>query len=286
MYTSSLALAFVSLAFAQDQVRGERRARARGGRALGGPCAPSIFPIHSPKSLAPPPARAPVPPRRAPQPAPSQFRGKWVGTVTQSWGQVGPLAIALQCLPQNLSAASTLTIGADGFPFALSSRPASTTTAGANSYTLPAYSGLNGTWAAFAGSTASIRTSASQLECISMQRQGNQLQVLLLGGTGWGVPAQCSPAASQLVPSGFAAPYCKAQPGTNQAPFESTGACGGRGPPQGAFFLPPPPLSHTLPPLAVLGVYTLQQETSGASGSSLSLLLALASIGAMLITFS
>ena len=154
------------------------------------------------------------------QPAPSQFVGTWKGKVEQTWGQVSASdPLALECINQTLAQDSTLVIM--DFPFALSGHPASTTTAGANLLTIPAYPGLSGTFSSFSGSTASVRVNSSTLVCISMERQGSILKILLLGGAGFSVAEQCNSAAASFVPSAFTAPFCKSLPGS-RAPFQST----------------------------------------------------------------
>ena len=153
------------------------------------------------------------------QPAPPNFIGVWKGTVQQTWGQVGPSIGALECLNTTLSQASTLII--QNYPFTLSGHPSATTTAGANIYVFPSFGGLNGTWAAYTGTTASVRTDATTLVCLSMQRKGSTLTTVFLGGAGFSVEQQCSPAANTLVPNSFTQPYCKSLPGS-RSPYQST----------------------------------------------------------------
>ena len=79
--------------------------------------------------------------------------------------------------------------------------------------------------ASYSGTTASIRVGGPGgiLQCISLQRSGNQLTTVLLGGAGFSVEDQCNPnAATSLVPNGFSVPYCNPS-GPNNAPFQSTG---------------------------------------------------------------
>ena len=71
------------------------------------------------------------------------------------------------------------------------------------------------------GTTASIRV-GSNLECISIVRSGNVLYTVLLGGSGFSVASQCNPDATSLVPKPYSEPYCFSNPGTNNAPFQST----------------------------------------------------------------
>lgn len=80
--------------------------------------------------------------------------------------------------------------------------------------------------AQYSGTTASIRVGGpgGALQCISMQRSGNTLTTVLLGGSGFSVADQCNPAAATvLVTNGFSVPFCNALPGTNNAPYQSTG---------------------------------------------------------------
>jgi hypothetical protein len=146
-----------------------------------------------------------------------------------------------------VSAPSTLSI--TGFPFKLSPHSAVTANGeetGANIYIFPAYAGLNGSFASFSGSTASVRVGgpAGVLVCISLQRTGNTLSSVMLGGAGISVSQQCSPSAASLFPNAFSAPFCSSLPNTTNAPYISS----------------------------VLGVYTLQSGgSSGASSSAIAL---------------
>ena len=179
--------------------------------------------------------------------------------MTQTWAQVSATdRAALQCVPETVSAPSSLSI--TGYPFKLSAHNSVTSNAGANIYIFPAYAGLNGTFAAFSGTTASIRVGGASgtLVCLSMQRSGNTLTTVLLGGEGFSVAQQCSPSAASLVPSAFSAPYCASLPNTTNAPYKST----------------------------VLGVYTLQSGgTSAASSSTVMGLMVTISVLVSLVLF-
>ena len=125
---------------------------------------------------------------------------------------------------------------------------------GANVYIFPAYAGLNGSFAAFSGSTASVRVggAAGRLVCLSMQRSGNTLTTVLLGGAGFTFEQQCSPSAASLVPNAFNTPFCSSLPNTTNAPYKST----------------------------VLGIYTLQSGgQSGASSAAFALSAAIFAAG-------
>lgn len=175
--------------------------------------------------------------------------------MTQTWAQVNASnPNALECVPQSISSASTLSI--TGFPFQLSPSSAVTTTAGANTYVKPAFSGINGTWSSYSGTTASVRVGgpSGALVCLSLQRSGNSLSLVLLGGEGFSVAQQCSPSASTLVPNAFSAPYCASLNSSSNAPYKSS----------------------------VLGVFQLQSGgSSGASSSAFALTAAVLAAGSV-----
>lgn len=88
------------------------------------------------------------------QNAPAQFVGTWVGTRKQVFAQVDPTVNpdALECETTTLSSPSqTITIGTKNVAF---SAYGATITGGLG---MAAFQGLTGTWAAFTGSTASVR---------------------------------------------------------------------------------------------------------------------------------
>jgi hypothetical protein len=145
------------------------------------------------------------------QPAPSQFQGVWSGTVTQKWGQVGSDPKALQCTPDTTEFSVPSTITINNFATNISAHGAVTQNYGNPNWVFPAYAGMVGTWAAYSGTTASIRING-QLQCISMVRSGNTLTTVLLGGEGFTYQNQCSSSATSLVPNALTDPYCQALP--------------------------------------------------------------------------
>lgn len=120
------------------------------------------------------------------------------------------------------SAPQTLTIGATDVTFGATS--ATTTSVNGRQLGVAAYPGLTGTWAAFEGSTGSIRTSPSVLQCFSFDVTGTgndrKLTVGWLGGSGFTVANQCAPDAIAQSPTSFDAPYCASLPGS-LSPWQS-----------------------------------------------------------------
>jgi hypothetical protein len=175
--------------------------------------------------------------------------------MTQTWAQVNASnPNALECVPQRVSSPSSLSI--TGYPFQLSPSSAVSATAGANTYTFPSYAGLNGTFSSYSGTTASVRVGgpSGTLVCLSLQRSGSSLYLVLLGGEGFSVAQQCSPSASSLVPNAFNTPFCATLNSSSNAPYKST----------------------------VLGVYTLQSGgSSGASSAAFALSAAALAAGAV-----
>ena len=95
---------------------------------------------------------------------------------------------------------------------------------------------------------------SGQLECVSLQRSGNSLSLVLLGGAGFSVAQQCSPSASTLIPNPFNTPYCASLNSSSNAPYKSS----------------------------VLGVFQLQSGgSSGASSKAVALFSAALAAGSL-----
>ena len=159
---------------------------------------------------------------------------------------------ALECVSSILSSLpQVVTIGPHDVTFGATAT--SLTTVNGRLLGVAAYPGLKGTWASFAGSTGSIRTSPTILQCYSFQVTGSgndrKLTIGWLGGTGYSVSQQCSPTAIALSPTAFTNPYCASLPGS-LSPYQSV----------------------------ILGEYVYAGASSGAASTTFALLAMLATV--------